>query len=219
MHLLQIKRNRIYGFRFFVFIEYFIILSIMITKRKIYPMLNPFIIGKRIYLRSPEPADEEIIALSENHPDPRETLYYALPSNIRIHKERIEAKQRDPHTVFFTIATINPDQPIGCTSLVRIDWVGRMATFYIAIARKKDWDHGFGREATRLMVDYAFATLNLNRVQLHVSTENVRAVKAYEKEGFLIEGTLRQAMFHENHYSDFYLMAILREDWEKGRKP
>ncbi len=39
-------------------------------------MQNPFIIGTKVYLRSPEPGDEKIIAFSENHPDPRETLFH-----------------------------------------------------------------------------------------------------------------------------------------------
>ena len=90
-----------------------------------------------------------------------------------------------------------------------------MATFYIAIAEKENWSKGFGKETTRLMVDYAFETLNLNRVQLHVTVENERAVKVYKDIGFKIEGTMKQAMFHQNHYSDFYLMAILKEEWKK----
>ena len=65
------------------------------------------------------------------------------------------------------------------------------------------------------MVDYAFATLNLNRIQLHVSTENERAIDVYEKIGFKIEGKLREVMFFENHYVDFYVMGILKSDWQK----
>lgn len=179
-------------------------------------MKNPFLIGQKIYLRSPEAGDEEIIALSENHPDAREMLYYALPTSIETHKERLKTRLTDHHTIFFTICSLELDRPIGCTAFVRIDWVGRMATFYIAIAEKENWSKGYGSEATKIMIEYAFDTLNLNRVQLHVSAENERAVKVYQKLGFQIEGTLRQAMFHHNRYSDFYLMAILKEDWMRA---
>ncbi len=178
-------------------------------------MKNPFLIGTKIYLRSPEPGDENIIALSENHPEPRQYLYYALPTSIEAQRKRIEKRLQDHSTVFFAVCTIKPDKPIGITSFVRIDWVGRMATFYIAIAEKENWSKGYGKEATQLMVDYAFNTLNFNRVQLHVSVENERAIKAYEKVGFIKEGTLRQAMYFDNHYIDFYLMAILKEDYLK----
>ena len=181
-------------------------------------MINPFIIGEKIYLRAPEPGDERVFALSENHPDARHFLYYALPTNRQWQWEQIQQKVADPHTILFTIATKDPDEAIGNTAFVRIDWIGRMATFYIAIAEKANWSKGYGSEATRLMVKYAFETINLNRIQLHVSTENERAVKTYQKIGFKIEGTLRQAMFFDNRYHDFYLMALLKEEFDRLQK-
>ena len=180
-------------------------------------MTNPFLIGTKIYLRAPEAEDAAVYALSENHPDARSFLYYALPTNVAQHKTRIEQRLNDHNSIWFTIATKEPDEPIGTIALVRIDWVGRMATFYIAIAESKNWSQGYGGEATRLLIDYAFDTLNFNRIQLHVSTENQRAIKAYQKTGFKIEGTLRQAMFFNNRYHDFYLMGILKEDWLKRK--
>lgn len=159
-----------------------------------------------------------MFALSENHPDPRETLYYALPISIETHLENIKQKLKEHSTIVFTICSKEPDESVGNTVFVRIDWIGRMATFYIAIAEKKNWSKGFGKEAVRLMVDYAFETLNLNRVQLHVSVENKRAINVYKHVGFSIEGTLRQAMYFKNSYHDFYLMAILKEDWIKLKK-
>ncbi|MBP7462493.1 MAG: GNAT family N-acetyltransferase [Candidatus Delongbacteria bacterium] len=181
-------------------------------------MINPFLIGEKIYLRAPEPGDENVAAAGENHPQPRETLYYALPSSLEQQRAKIKTWQEDMHTVIFTLCTIEPDQPVGLTALVRIDWIGRMATFYISIGDAANWSKGYGSEATRLMVDYAFDILNLNRVQLHVSTENPRAVSVYEKIGFVVEGTLRQAMYHHDRYVDFYLMGILRQDWLKTNR-
>jgi len=180
-------------------------------------MTNPFLIGEKIYLRAPEEEDAPVYALSENHPQARAYLYYAVPSSIREHRLRLQERLKDHNSIWWTIATKEPDEAIGTTALVRIDWVGRMATFYIAIAEAKNWSKGYGSEVTKLIVDYAFETLNFNRIQLHVSTENPRAVKAYEKNGFKIEGTLRQAMYFANQYHDFYLMAILKEDWLKTR--
>ena len=181
-------------------------------------MINPFLIGDKIYLRAPEPGDEVIYSLSQNHPDPRENLFYALPSSVAVHRENIKQQEADPNTIPFTICTINPDKPVGNTALFRIDWVGRMAVFYIAVAESENWSKGYGQEATRLMVDYVFDTLNLNRLQLHVFTGNQRAIKVYQKVGFEIEGTLRQAMFHKSKYCDFYVMGILAKDWKKINK-
>ncbi len=181
-------------------------------------MLNPFIIGQRIYLRAPEPGDDVIIARSENHPLARETLFYALPTSIGEQHTKLIENTHDNKTIIFTIATIEPDEPIGITAFHRIDWVSRAAVFYIAIADEENWSQGYGSEATRLMVDYAFETLNLNRIQLHVSSENEKAVRAYEKTGFVTEGTLRQAMYNQNRYVDFLVMSILRQNYQKQKK-
>ncbi len=176
-------------------------------------MTNPFLVGNKIYLRSPLDGDEIVYALSENNPDARHFLYYALPTTLTQQKEKITSLVNDPNSILFTICTKEPDKPIGNTAFVRIDWVGRMATFYIAIAEKEHWSKGYGSESTRMMVRYAFDTLNLNRIQLHVSKENQPALKTYRKIGFVEEGTLRQAMYFNGRYIDFRLMAVLRDDF------
>jgi len=175
-----------------------------------------FIQGNKIFLRSFRPGDELMIARIENHPDPRQTLFYALPTTIEQQREKIYKQIEDPNTIVFTICRNEDDEPVGQTAFVRIDWVGRMAIFYIGIADKENWNKGYGSEVTRLMIDYAFNTLNLNRIQLHVAAENEAAVSVYKKTGFTIEGTLREAMYHEGRYCDFYVMGILRKEWNKS---
>jgi len=179
-------------------------------------MKNPFIIGNKIYLRAPGEGDETAIAISENHPAPRETLFYARPSSETDLLKKLRDMSADPNTVALVICNIETDEVLGLTSFLRIDWVGRMAIFYIAISEEKNWSRGYGSEATRLMVDYAFKTLNFNRIQLHVYAGNEKAVKAYQRCGFIIEGTLRQAMYRDGGYHDFYVMGLLREDWSKN---
>jgi RimJ/RimL family protein N-acetyltransferase len=180
-------------------------------------MENPFLIGKKIYLRAAQENDAEIISVSENHPDARASLYYAIPTNIEEHIDRIKQRQKDHSTIYFTICKKENNKSIGSTAFFRIDWVGRMAIFYLAIAEKENRNKGFGKETTQLMIDYAFATLNLNRIQLHVSVENLSAISVYENAGFIKEGTLRHAMYFDDHYIDFYVMGILKSDWKKNK--
>jgi RimJ/RimL family protein N-acetyltransferase len=59
--------------------------------------------------------------------------------------------------------------------------------------------------------------VNLNRIQLFVYSFNPRAIRAYEKAGFRIEGTLRENIYRDGRYWDEYVMAILRSDWEQMR--
>lgn len=181
-------------------------------------MDTEFLNGEKIFLRAYQENDEVMFARIENHPATRKTLYYAFPTSVGQQKEKILKNLNDPNTVIFTICRNGDGVAIGQTAFFRIDWVGRMTVFYIGIADQENWSKGYGSEATELMVEYAFQTLNLNRVQLHVAVENPGAIKVYQRVGFQIEGTLREAMFHEGHYSDFYVMGILKSDWEKVKK-
>ncbi|TFH02775.1 MAG: N-acetyltransferase [Calditrichales bacterium] len=178
-------------------------------------MNNPFLIGNKIYLRAPGEGDETIIAISENHPAPRETLFYARPSSAADIRKKLNDMAANPNTIALVICNLETDEVLGLTSFLRIDWIGRMAIFYIAISEEKNWSQGYGSEATHLMMAYAFNTLNFNRVQLHVYAGNEKAVKAYQRCGFIIEGTLRQAMYRDGSYHDFFVMGLLREDWIK----
>jgi len=171
---------------------------------------NVFMQNDVVLLRAPEESDAAIFAAAANHPDIRSSLYIALPTSVEEQRQRIVRDRNRHDQITFTICTTD-GLPVGLTSFVRIDWVGRMATYFIAITP----DHlgqGLGQNTTRLMRDYAFDTLNLNRIQLHVSTRNKAAVHIYQKAGFRIEGTLRQAMYYNGIYLDFYLMAVLRSE-------
>jgi len=68
----------------------------------------------------------------------------------------------------------------------------------------------------RLLVNHAFKTLNLNRVALQVYANNPRAVRSYEKVGFVHEGRKRQGMYKDGEYIDIMLMSVLRSEWRGG---
>ena len=177
-------------------------------------MSVPFLQNDKIILRAPEEEDAVVFAAAANHPLIRNTLYIALPTSVEENKDLIRAERSAHDTVTFTVCRADNRKAIGVTKFVRIDWPGRMATFYIALANGEDKGKGFGTAVTSLMTAYAFDTLNLNRIQLHVSVRNTAAIHVYKKCGFKTEGTLRQAMYFDGGYIDFYLMALLREEWK-----
>ena len=179
---------------------------------------NIFLAGEKVILRPYEPGDEVVYAKLENNPETRRTLFYALPITSAAHKDKTGKFLHDPNTILLTICRTEDGTAIGQTAFFRIDWVGRMATFYIGISDTGNRSKGLGSETTRLMVQYAFETLNLNRVHLHVAVKNKAAVHVYEKTGFIIEGTLREAMYNQGEDADFYVMGILKSDWEKIKK-
>ena len=80
----------------------------------------------------------------------------------------------------------------------------------IRIAGVEDRRKGFGTDATRLLLSYAFQDLNLRRVYLHVLSDNHQAIRVYEEVGFKLEGTLKQHCFIGGRYKDLLIMSILK---------
>jgi diamine N-acetyltransferase len=102
---------------------------------------------------------------------------------------------------------------VGNLALQDIDWRNRSSELGIMIGDKTYWNQGYGTEAVRLLVKHGFNTLNLNRIFLHVFDTNPRAIRAYEKAGFVHEGRLRQAEYKNGEYIDVLLMSILKDEF------
>jgi RimJ/RimL family protein N-acetyltransferase len=102
---------------------------------------------------------------------------------------------------------------IGQCALFGFDEVARHCGLGITIGDKAYWGAGYGRDAVRLMLDYAFRLRNLNRVWLSVLGNNERAIRAYSACGFVVEGRQRQHAWCNGGYVDLVLMGALREEW------
>ena len=106
---------------------------------------------------------------------------------------------------------------VGDCGLRKIDWKSRKAEFFITIGEKEFWDKGFATETLKLVSRLAFDKMNLNRLWLTVLVDNPRAVRCYEKCGFVREGLLRQESYVDGKYRDVLMMALLREDHDRTR--
>jgi RimJ/RimL family protein N-acetyltransferase len=180
-------------------------------------MKNPFRVGTKTYLRPLEHEDAPRIESWINDPEVTHTLAVYRPMNRLNEEEFIARVSNSEHDVVLCIMVKETDAFIGLTGLHEIDFKNRHANFGINIGVKEAWGQGYGTEATSLMVQYAFETLNLNRVRLLVYENNPRARRTYEKVGFKQEGVLRQDRFHEGRYWDTVTMAILRAEWDAMR--
>jgi RimJ/RimL family protein N-acetyltransferase len=67
------------------------------------------------------------------------------------------------------------------------------------------------------MLAHAFERLALHRVGLTVFSYNVRAIRAYEKAGFRVEGRLRDAIMRDGRYFDEVQMGVLATEWLSSR--
>lgn len=72
---------------------------------------------------------------------------------------------------------------------------------------------GIATEAVALVLEFAFRTLNIHRIEAYVAPENVASVRVLEKSEFVREGLLRELLFINGHWVDHYMYAILQRDY------
>lgn len=175
-----------------------------------------YYLGERIYFRPLELSDEPLLRRWINDPRIWRNLLHRRPTTEQLEREYLEGLGKNDRDYVFGIVDKNGDRLIGSTGLRNVDPVARSATFGILIGDVSRHHQGYGTEATRLVLKFAFQELNLNRIQLSVYGHNWRAIRVYQKVGFVHEGCLRQATYRDGQYVDEYRFAILREEWNKA---
>jgi len=128
-------------------------------------------------------------------------------------KEDLEKEKRDDF--LFLICTLENDEAIGFIELDGVHWSHGDSYVGIGIGERECWSKGYGTDAMKVVLRYAFEELNLHRVSLNVFEYNQRAIHSYEKVGFVVEGCERQFLRREGKRWDMIYMGILRADWEE----
>ena len=95
-------------------------------------------------------------------------------------------------------------------SIHDIEWVSRTAKFGLFIGEPSAWNRGFGSDAIRTLVRFAFDEMNLRKLRIHVFEYNERAKHVLEAQGFVQEGRLRQEFYREGTYHDIVILSIFR---------
>jgi len=178
---------------------------------------TPFLSGPTTYLRPLDKTDAPTLVSWFNDQEMTRFLLWYRPMNVAQEEAFLEKIQASETDLLLGIVTREADRFIGCLGLHEMDLRNRHAVFGICVGDKSYWGKGHGSEATRLILDHAFLTLNLNRVWLQVFEYNPRGIRCYEKIGFRHEGRLRQHVYREGRYWDSLVMGVVRSDWDAAR--
>ena len=155
--------------------------------------------------------------------------WYADPEIARLARYQQTPMRSDEIERFFTARVVGPDalsmavherrtdRLVGTCAFSQMDGDNGCALFHITIGESDTWGLGYGSEATRLMIDHAFGTLGLHRIALYVFEFNVRAIRAYRRCGFLVEGRSRESIWREGRWWDELAMSILESDWRSAK--
>lgn len=108
---------------------------------------------------------------------------------------------------------------IGTARLHKLDEVNRNARYSVGIFDPAMWGRGYGTAATRLVVQYGFEVLGLHRIELRVLVDNHRAIRAYERGGFVREGVHRDIELVAGRWLSDLCMSILEHEYRSRFAP
>jgi RimJ/RimL family protein N-acetyltransferase len=176
------------------------------------------ITGSEVVLRRHVP--ENLTAFHRWYAD-REIARLARYQETPMRPEEIErfftARVVGPEALAMAVHLRATDRLIGTCAFSQLDADNGSALYHITIGESDAWGKGYGTEATQLMLDHAFGAMGLHRIALFVFEFNERAVRAYKRCGFVIEGRARESIWRDGRWWDELAMSVLESDWRKRR--
>ena len=146
------------------------------------------------------------------------TQYLEVGNSVSTKKnvqEYVE-KYNNSKNLLLGIFLKNTGEHVGNITLHMIDGQNRSAETGILVGEESARGCGCATEAIKLILGHAFMRLNLNRISAGMVGENVASKRLFEKVGFTLEGTLREAFYLNGKYHDCYRYGILRKDYITG---
>ena len=125
--------------------------------------------------------------------------------------EILDELAQDQKAIRFTIIERQSNEIIGSCGFNSIDFENEKAEIGYDIA-KAFWGKGYAPESINALLDYAFQTLKLNRIEAKVEPENANSIKVLNKLNFTFEGTLRQYEKAKGNFIDINMYSRLKTD-------
>lgn len=174
------------------------------------------LLGEKVYLRRLERSDLEKSLRWINNPEIMVIMGVFGPRTALEQEAWYESIAQSRNNLVFAICLVNSSEHIGNISLFDIDYINSNAGLSIFIVEPEHQGCGYGGEAVRLMVEYAFVYLNLHKV--YSKTERLEAARMYERIGFMREGVLREHEFKYGQYTDKLVYGFLRSEFGRDEE-
>lgn len=172
-----------------------------------------FLRGKKTILRPlRKSTDFELCWRWINDPEVNQFLLVYFPVTKKKQEEWFDRMANNPSEIVLGIETLD-GKLIGNMALVHINAKDRTASTGALIGEKECWGKGYGTDAKMTLLNYAFNTLNLRKINSSVYAFNKRSLRYNLKCGYKVEGVRKKQVFRNGKYHDEILIAVFKEDW------
>ena len=183
-------------------------------------MITPNLLrGEQVRLTAPTAAD--LPAITRWWADADFLRLYntapAAPRNEDQLSRRFDLSQTSNETFLFAIRPLAEESLLGLLEFDGVDWSNRTTFVSIGIGQAEHRGQGYGADAMRVGLRFAFHELNLHRVCLTVFSYNAPAIALYERLGFAREGVYREHIERDGQRHDMILYGLLRREWEEAQ--
>jgi RimJ/RimL family protein N-acetyltransferase len=114
--------------------------------------------------------------------------------------------------VGFSVVSRESEELVGHVALIGATLPVRAASLAVMIGGEHA-GRKYGTDAVRLLTNYGFCEMGLNRIEIRVHAFNTPARAVYRKVGYREDGLRRAATFHDGGFHDEVIMSVLADEW------
>jgi len=167
--------------------------------------------GNNIFLRALEPEDLAFIHAIENDESIWEMSNTQTPYSKFLIKQYLEHAHKDIYEVKqlrLVISDYN-HEALGMIDLFDFDFKNKRAGVGILVKDTNNRLKGYGREALKLLINYAFSHLDLKQLYCNISEENEVSIKLFSNQGFKKIGLKKDWNFVNGAFKNEYLFQLI----------
>ena len=141
------------------------------------------------------------------------------PSDVEGFERFIEWTHREREAgryVCFAVVPAGMESAVGLVQVRQLDPTFSIGEWGFAIG-SPFWGTGMFPEAARMVVDFAFDTIGVHRLEARAAVQNGRGNGILRKLGAVQEGVLRKSFLRWGQYHDQVLWSIIDDDWRAAR--
>lgn len=171
--------------------------------------------GEKVYLAAIEKSDLPKLMEWRNKPSFRKHFREYREINLDMQEKWYEDKViGDKSTIMFSIKSVENHELLGCCGFCYINWIHRYADLSLYIGWNNTYidNEGYALEACKLLFNYGFSELNLNKIWTEIYEFDNKKKKLYESMNFKVDGVLRQNYFYNGKWWNSYILSLLKDE-------